>query len=161
MPREVCSNYMRKRNAHHLLAESMCHPVGKHSVLAKYWLTVLSGLFYLYNRTIVSENMLKRMNASGVSQHTFLFLLYNECHGQPIVVLCDDAAAKSLQSCLTLRDPMDCSLPGSSVHGILQTRVLEWGDRDIKSKLFSKSKNAVYKVVSKGKSLSKISPCTH
>ena len=31
------------------------------------------------------------------------------------------------QSCLTLRDPMDCSLPGSSVHGILQARVLEWG----------------------------------
>ena len=31
-----------------------------------------------------------------------------------------------LQSCLTLCDPMDCSLPGSSVHGILQARILEW-----------------------------------
>ena len=31
------------------------------------------------------------------------------------------------QSCLTLNDPMDCSLPGSSVHGIFQARVLEWG----------------------------------
>ena len=31
------------------------------------------------------------------------------------------------QSCPTLRDPMDHSLPGSSVHGIFQTRVLEWG----------------------------------
>ena len=31
------------------------------------------------------------------------------------------------QSCLTLRDPMDCSLPGSSVHGIFQARELEWG----------------------------------
>jgi len=30
------------------------------------------------------------------------------------------------QSCLTLSDPMDCSLPGSSVHGIFQARVLEW-----------------------------------
>ena len=30
------------------------------------------------------------------------------------------------QSCLTLHDPMDCSLPGSSVHGIFQARVLEW-----------------------------------
>ena len=30
------------------------------------------------------------------------------------------------QSCLTLCDPMDCSLPGSSLHGILQARVLEW-----------------------------------
>ena len=34
---------------------------------------------------------------------------------------------KPLQSCLTLCDPMDCSLPGSSVHGILQARTLEWG----------------------------------
>ena len=31
------------------------------------------------------------------------------------------------QSCLTLRNPMDCSLPGSSIHGIFQARVLEWG----------------------------------
>ena len=31
------------------------------------------------------------------------------------------------QSCPTLSDAMDCSLPGSSVHGIFQTRVLEWG----------------------------------
>ena len=31
------------------------------------------------------------------------------------------------QSCPTLCDPMDCSPPGSSVHGILQARVLEWG----------------------------------
>ena len=31
------------------------------------------------------------------------------------------------QSCLTLSDPMDCSLTGSSIHGIFQARVLEWG----------------------------------
>ena len=31
------------------------------------------------------------------------------------------------QSCLTLSNPMDCSFPGSSVHGIFQARVLEWG----------------------------------
>ena len=31
-----------------------------------------------------------------------------------------------VQLCLTLSDPMDCSLPGSSVHGIFQARVLEW-----------------------------------
>ena len=30
------------------------------------------------------------------------------------------------QSCLTLCDPVDCSLPGSSIHGILQARILEW-----------------------------------
>ena len=37
------------------------------------------------------------------------------------------AAAKLLQSCPTLCDPMDCSLPSSSAHGIFQARVLEWG----------------------------------
>ena len=30
------------------------------------------------------------------------------------------------QSCPTLNDPMDCSLPGSSIHGIFQAKVLEW-----------------------------------
>ena len=37
------------------------------------------------------------------------------------------AAAKSLQSCPTLCDPIDGSPPGSAVPGILQARVLEWG----------------------------------
>ena len=39
-------------------------------------------------------------------------------------VKCESEVA---QSCLTLSDPMDCSLPGSSVHGIFKARVLEWG----------------------------------
>ena len=34
--------------------------------------------------------------------------------------------AKLLQSCPTLCNPADCSLPGSSVHGILQARIVEW-----------------------------------
>ena len=38
--------------------------------------------------------------------------------------MCESEVA---QLCLTLSDPMDCSLPGFSVHGILQARVLEWG----------------------------------
>ena len=37
------------------------------------------------------------------------------------------AAAKLLQSCPTLCDPIDSSPPGSSVHGIFQAKVLEWG----------------------------------
>ena len=37
------------------------------------------------------------------------------------------AAAKSLQSCPTLCDPIDGSPPGSFFHGIFQARVLEWG----------------------------------
>ena len=40
--------------------------------------------------------------------------------------LTEAVCAKSLQLCLTLCDPMVCSLPGSSVHGIFQARILEW-----------------------------------
>ena len=48
--------------------------------------------------------------------------------GTKIVVLFQNAAAaKSLQSCPTLSDPMECSPPGSSIHGIFQARLLEWG----------------------------------
>ena len=43
-----------------------------------------------------------------------------------VVAAAAAAAAKSLQSCPTLCDPMDCSLSGFSVHGILQARTLEW-----------------------------------
>ena len=51
------------------------------------------------------------------------------CH---FLLQCITVKVKSLsrevtQSCPTLRDPMDCSLPGSSVHGIFQAKVLEWG----------------------------------
>ena len=53
------------------------------------------------------------------------FVLY--CHGwvvatKNVCIMC----AKSLQSCPTLWDPMDCSLPASSALGILQARTLEW-----------------------------------
>ena len=41
------------------------------------------------------------------------------------------------QSCPTLRDPMDCSLPDSSAHGIFQARVLEWGAMAFSNFVFS------------------------
>ena len=48
------------------------------------------------------------------------------CH---FLVQCRKVKSESevAQSCPTLSDPMDCSLPGSSIHGIFQARVLEWG----------------------------------
>ena len=45
------------------------------------------------------------------------------------------------QSCLTLSDAIDCSLPGSSVHGIFQVRLLEW--LTIFSSRFLKSQNQI------------------
>ena len=55
-------------------------------------------------------------------------VLPSEPPGKPLIVYAAAAAAaaKSLQSCLTLCDPIDSSPPGSSVPGILQARILEW-----------------------------------
>ena len=55
------------------------------------------------------------ITSSRVICHSFLTGLPNMC-------MC----AKLLQSCPTLCNPMDCSLPGSCVHGILQARIQEW-----------------------------------
>ena len=46
------------------------------------------------------------------------------CH---FLLQCMKVKSEVVQSCPTLSDPMDCSPPGSSVHGIFQARVLEWG----------------------------------
>ena len=43
-----------------------------------------------------------------------------------VLTLLNKSESEVAQSYLTLCDPMDCSLPGSSVHGIFQARVLEW-----------------------------------
>ena len=51
--------------------------------------------------------------------------LSQACYSCP-ALLCMCWCAQSLQSCLSLCNPMDCSPPGSSVYGILQARILEW-----------------------------------
>ena len=56
--------------------------------------------------------------------------MYGKSNMETYITMCKiyaAAAAKSLQSCPTPSNPMDCSLSGSSVHGIFQARVLEWG----------------------------------
>ena len=52
--------------------------------------------------------------------------LITSCLDDLVAVVLVYMHAKLLHSCLTLGDPMDCSPPGSSVHGILQVRILEW-----------------------------------
>ena len=47
--------------------------------------------------------------------------------GLPFASPMHESESEIAQSCLTLSDPMDCSLPGSSIHGIFQAGVLEWG----------------------------------
>ena len=55
--------------------------------------------------------------------HVIYFLFY---FLKPFYFALVYACVLSLQLCLTLCNPMDCSPPGSSVHGILQARILEW-----------------------------------
>jgi len=50
-----------------------------------------------------------------------------------------------VQSCLTLRNPMDCSAPGSSIHGIFQARVLEWGAIAFSDTYFGLKENIPFK----------------
>ena len=48
------------------------------------------------------------------------------CSSFSLIFACVSVSVKSLQSCPTLCNPMNCSPPGSSMHGILQARILEW-----------------------------------
>ena len=57
------------------------------------------------------------------SNTNLLHLLHWQVGSLPLAPL---GMANSLQSCLTLCDPMNCSPPGSSVYGIFQPRILEW-----------------------------------
>ena len=62
----------------------------------------------------------------GVAQSQTGLKRLSSSSRQLLCGLCVLCCAKSLQSCLTLCDPMECSPPGSSVHGVLQARILEW-----------------------------------
>ena len=61
----------------------------------------------------------------AVKFHWFFMSYLKYSFKKPVWIL-SYVCAKSFQSCLTLCDPMDCGPPSSSVHGILQARILEW-----------------------------------
>ena len=70
-------------------------------------------------------------NLDHILKHRDITLPTNICLVKtmvfPVVMYgCAATASKSLQSCLTLCDPIDVSPPGSSIPGILQARTLEW-----------------------------------
>ena len=53
-------------------------------------------------------------------------ILISRLKNSQVKYVCACMHVKSLQSCVTLCDSMDCSPPGSSVHGVFQVRILEW-----------------------------------
>ena len=77
------------------------------------------GLRITYTLTVLHAHWIRHVYAfylSTLNQHDVL----------PLPSHCVWVRAQSLQSCLTLCEPVDCSLPGSSVHGILQAIILKW-----------------------------------
>ena len=58
------------------------------------------------------------------------------CHSTLCSFYIPGFQVRSLQLCLTLCDPVDCSQSGSSVHGTLQARILEWGRHSLRQGLF-------------------------
>ena len=69
------------------------------------------------------NNVIKKLLPSVVSSHTPNCVVSSNSHVQ---AWCVCAVCSVAQSCLTLCNPMDCSPPSSSAHGILQARTLEW-----------------------------------
>ena len=76
----------------------------------------LQALTYIFIR---ENNQMSWPRVIGITFQSFGLLWVCVC-------VCVCVCVLVAQSCLTLCDSMDCSPPGSSVHGILQTRILEW-----------------------------------
>ena len=112
-------------------------------VIVEYWVE-FSILYSVFPGGLVSKQ--SASNAGDVDSIPELGISSGEGNGNPhqysclenwslllsilyivvCVCVCMFVCVKSLQMCLTLCDPMDCSPLGSSVHGILQARILEW-----------------------------------
>ena len=112
-------SFKRKENCEK--ENSICHDLGFYSSESSYTSRIripLMEYFLLFSK--------KHCRAQ---KDLFFFINYQHLQQrerQLLEGISDNAAAKSLQSCPTLCDLMDCRLPSFSVHGILQARTLEW-----------------------------------
>ena len=82
-----------------------------------------------YVASVVSNSVRPHRRQSTRLHHPWDFPGKNTGVGCHFLLQCKKVKRESevAQSSQTIRDPIDCSLPGSSVHGIFQARVLEWG----------------------------------
>ena len=92
-------------------------------------LLLLLLLLLLLSRSVVSDSVRPRRRQPTRLHHPWDSPGKNTGVGCHFLLQCMKVKSESkvAQSCLALSDPMDCSLPGSSVHGSFQARVLEWG----------------------------------
>ena len=88
----------------------LCHPIdyAVHGILQA---TVLGWIAFPFSRGSSQPKDQTQISHSG---------------GRFFTVWATESESEVAQSCLNLCDPVDCSLPGFSVHGILQARILEW-----------------------------------
>ena len=91
--------------------------------------TMLSCCFYCYVASVVSDSVRPHRRQPTRLPRPWDSLGKNTGVGCHFLLQSMKVKSESevVQSCPTLSDPMDCSLPGSSIHGIFQARVLEWG----------------------------------
>ena len=103
----------------------ICHEVmGPDAMVLVFWVLSFKSAFLLSSFTFIKRLFSSSwLSAIRVVSSAYLRLLI---FCPAIFALAAAAAAKSLQSCLTLCDPTESSPPGSPVPGILQARTLEW-----------------------------------
>ena len=80
-------------------------------------------MYFLYLLLVVMQR--RHFGRFCVNEEWLVIPIKVRCKLKPYCWIFE-SESEVTQSCPSLRDPMDCSLPGSSVHGIFQARVLEW-----------------------------------
>ena len=93
------------------------------------WVAISFSNAWKWSRSVVSDSVRPHRRQPTRLHRPWDFPGKNTGVGCHFLLQCMKVKSKSevAQSCLTLSDPMDYSLPGSSAHGIFQARVLEWG----------------------------------
>ena len=92
------------------------------------WWATVHGVAKSWIQLSDLARMHARMTHQEIPTHRLAYCLATKKKNKWFLktVKCLSAHAQLVQSCLAFCDPMDCNPPGSSVHGILQARILEW-----------------------------------
>ena len=112
----VCSVWVEKDLSQLLLEREVCQELYQEAGWADFHIAWLLGKV---------QNSIRSCHWKKFSSlHKISYLFF--CGGTCFTFTCFTFFFLITQSCLTLCNSMDCSLPGSSVHGIFQARILEW-----------------------------------